>query len=111
MTSLSIDTKSLDWASIASQLDVEGYAIAPGLLAPKQAQVLMHQVDAYASSLCHVSLSSCNLGRDDLHLFGKPLSEPLAAWREALYAHLVPIASRVRSGQRIGLELSFHDAP
>lgn len=109
MTSLSIDTKSLDWAGIASQLDVEGYAILPGLLAPKQAQALA--VDTCGSSLRHVLLTSCNLGRGDLHLFGKPLSEPLAAWREALYAHLVPIASRVRSGQRIGLELSFHDAP
>lgn len=93
MSSFSATVRNLDWADVASQMDTEGYAVLPGLLAPAQAQAIAHQIDACAT-LRRVSLASCDLGRGDLHIFGSRLPEPLVAWRETFYEYLAPIANR-----------------
>lgn len=92
MTPLPNGTKALDWADIASRLDMEGHAILPGLLSPEQARSLSHRTDSHTATH-RVPTASCHPGRGDLHPLDHPLPEPLAAWREAFYAHLAPIAN------------------
>src|SRR5690606_31069309 len=87
------ELKNLDWAAIASQMDSEGYAVLPGLLAPEQIHALAQRIGGDAA-LRHEPLSSLDLGRGDLYVFQSDLPDPLAAWRKAFYEHLAPIANR-----------------
>lgn len=93
MTSFATAVEELDWKNIAHQLNAEGYAVLPGLLASASAQTLADQIDASAA-LRRVSLASRDLGRGDLDVFEGSLSEPLASARVAFYEHLAPIANR-----------------
>ncbi len=93
MTSFATAVEKLDWENIAYQLNVEGYAVLPGLLTPASAQTLADQIDVNAT-LRRVPIASCDLGRGDLHVFEGSLSEPLRTAREAFYEHLTSIANR-----------------
>lgn len=84
----------LDWPSIASQLDIEGYALLPGLLSREKAQGLIARLGTDASGLRREPLASSGLGCGDLFYFEDPLPVPLPAWRSGFYRHLAPIANR-----------------
>lgn len=88
MTSLTVAVDRLDWTEIASHLDIEGYAVLPGLFS--SAQSLAKNTDR----LRQVSLASADLGRGDLFYYGDDLPEPLESLRQAFYPHLAPIANR-----------------
>lgn len=88
MTATVID--SLNWADIVKQLDIEGYALLPGLLEPAQAKSLASQIETQR----RVSLASDDLGRGDLFYFDSQLPELLQDWRTAFYHRLAPIANR-----------------
>lgn len=93
MTSFTSAVEKLDWEKIAHQLNVEGYAVLPGLLTPASVQTLADQIDTNAT-LCRVPLATCDLGRGDLHVFEGSLSEPLGVGRATFYEYLAPIANR-----------------
>ncbi|MFC4299318.1 2OG-Fe(II) oxygenase [Castellaniella hirudinis] len=82
----------LDWADIGRQMDVEGYAVLPGLLGRDEARDLARQVSAIG--LHRATLASSGLGRGELFYFDAGLPAPLARWRAALYRRLVVIANR-----------------
>ncbi|MDW3688256.1 2OG-Fe(II) oxygenase [Cupriavidus sp. CV2] len=82
----------LDWPGIAAQLDMEGYAVLPGLLTPEQARALGQRA-GHSEGVRRVSLASGDLGRGDFFYFAERLPSPLATWREAFYRHLAPIAN------------------
>lgn len=86
----------LDWDDIATQLDAEGYALLPGWLAPQQAR-----------SLGRLAADAAPADAGDLYRLPAALPEPLAAWREALYRHLVPIANRW--SERLGAASRYPD--
>lgn len=79
--------ETLDWPEIAGQLDKEGYALLPGLLAT--ATPLTQGMER----LRRVSLASSDLGRGDLYDYGADLPQPLATLRESLYPQLAAIAN------------------
>ncbi|MCY1529555.1 Oxygenase, catalysing oxidative methylation of damaged DNA [compost metagenome] len=79
----------LDWPAIAARLDAEGYALLPRWLAAEQARAL----GRLATGLRRAPLASGRLGQGGLHYLPAKLPAPLAAWREALYRHLAPIAN------------------
>lgn len=79
----------LEWTDIAHQLDIEGYAVLPGFMAPEQA----HKLTQQSETLRHVSLASADLGRGDLFFFGAQLPTSIQNWRTAFYRHLAPIAN------------------
>ncbi|WP_111827193.1 2OG-Fe(II) oxygenase [Achromobacter sp. HZ01] len=81
---------ALDWDAIAAQLDAQGYALLPGWLAPPQARALR----AATAGLRRTDLAREDLGLGERYVFAAEPPAPLAAWREALYRHLVPIANR-----------------
>jgi uncharacterized protein len=93
MTSLATMIEDFDWTAIAAQLDSEGYAVLPRLLAPDHASELARMART-ANTLRRVSLDSLDLGRGDLLYFDAGLPQPWAQWREAFYRQLVPLANR-----------------
>lgn len=94
MTSPSHSIDHLNWTDIAKQLDIEGYALLPGLLDWEQAQKLAGLVNVDTPALRRVSLASSDLGRGGLFYLGEQLPAPLQAWRTGFYRHLATIANR-----------------
>ncbi len=92
MTSPSATIDRLDWADIAMQLDIEGYAVLPGLLDTDTVRSLARQIDS--SAIVRVLLSSIDLGRGEWFYFRASLPTPLETWRTAFYRHLVAVADR-----------------
>ncbi len=82
----------LDWPDIAGQLDIEGYALLPGLLSRERAQELTARLGM--GGLRREPLAAGDLGRGDLFYFEDSLPVPLQAWRRDFYRHLAPIANR-----------------
>jgi len=83
----------LDWARITAQLDVEGYALLPGLLDADQAHALRRRIDR-PEELRRMSLASGDLGCGELFYVGERLPMPLPMWRQAFYRHLALVANR-----------------
>jgi uncharacterized protein len=83
----------LDWTTIAAQLDSEGYAVLPRLLAADHASELA-RTPRTPNTLRRVSLDSLDLGRGDLLYFDASLPQPWAQWRTAFYRQLAPLANR-----------------
>lgn len=81
---------ALDWAGIAHQLGLEGYALLPGLLASANVLALATETGRWR----RVPLASSDLGRGDRYDCGADLPGPLASLRQALYPHLASIANR-----------------
>jgi hypothetical protein len=92
MTSPSGTINHLNWASITAHMDIEGYALLPGLLSADVARGLARQTDI-TNSACRVPLASADLGQGELLYFGSDLPAPLETWRTAFYRHLSPIAN------------------
>ena len=103
MTSIEATLDHLNWADIGSQLDAEGYAVLPGLLAADLARNLARQTAA--PGVKRVSLESADQGRGALLYFGANIPAPLEQWRAALYRHLVAIANRWN--ETLGIEQRY----
>lgn len=108
MMPLAAEIDGLDWQGIAEQLDAEGYALLPGLIASDRAQDLARQADVLGP-LRRVPLTAGDMGRGELFYFDEALPEPWRAGREAFYRGLAAIANRWRermdSGYRFPAEL------
>lgn len=92
MTTSTTAIDDLDWAMIAAQLDVEGYALLPGLISGDQAAIVRQQIDE-ADATHPATLAEQKLGSGDLFYFREPLPAQVLTWRHSLYRHLVPIAN------------------
>jgi hypothetical protein len=92
VTSSDTSIARLDWAGIAAQLDMEGYAVLPGLLGEAAARDLARQTGTMSAAQ-RVLLASSDLGRGELFYFGASLPTPLEDWRTAFYRHLAVIAN------------------
>ena len=85
-----------DTPSIEARLNQDGYALLPGLFLP-HAEALSRMAEA-ATSLQAVSVPLTQ---------GRELPPLPAAWREALYSRLVPLANRWR--EALGQPADFPD--
>jgi hypothetical protein len=83
----------LDWADIAAQLDVEGYAMLPGLMDEAAARTLA-RLPQTVGTAHRVPLTSLGLGRGELFYLGPQPPAPLELWRTGFYRHLAVIANR-----------------
>lgn len=91
--------ETLDWAGIENQLNAEGYALLPGLLAPAAS------LAQDTRCLRRVSLETANLGRGLLYDYAQTLPEPLARLRALLYPALAEIANRWN--EKLGIEYRY----
>lgn len=101
MTTITSLEKALDPADVAAQLDAEGYVVLSRAIAPEEARELAAQADTL-KSLHRASLDSLDLGQGDMLRFGSALPAPWAAWREALYRGLAPVANRWNGALDVG---------
>ena len=85
---------SLDWASLALQLDQDGYAIIRSLLLAEtcdQLSALYPQTEPFRSQ---VIMARHGFGRGEYKYFRYPLPTQVERLRCALYPRLVPLANR-----------------
>jgi hypothetical protein len=85
---------ALDWAALAASLDEHGYAVAEGLLAPEECASLAGLYDDDARFRSRVVMARHGFGRGEYKYFARPLPEPVATLRAALYPPLAAIANR-----------------
>jgi uncharacterized protein len=83
----------LDWTAIAAQLDSEGCALLPRMLAPEHARELAHQADTL-NFLSSVTAEIVDCGAGEVLHFGSSLPAPWSVWRTAFYRKLAPLANR-----------------
>jgi len=85
---------SLDWASIASSLDAQGFATLPPILDRDECESLaaLYQDDALFRS--RIDMARFRFGVGEYKYFASPLPPIVQMLREALYTRLAPIANR-----------------
>ncbi|WP_260403319.1 2OG-Fe(II) oxygenase [Pseudomonas nitroreducens] len=84
---------TLDWPAIAEQLDIDGYAVIPGLLEQNQCEALRGLYEHDAPFRSRVVMARHNFGLGEYRYFAYPLPGLLQALREAFYAPLSVIAN------------------
>ena len=84
----------LDWAQCGADLDAQGWAVLPGMLAPAECTALAGMYAEEARFRSRVVVARHGFGRGEYQYFAYPLPEPIASLRPVLYAHLAPIANR-----------------
>jgi hypothetical protein len=92
---------AFDWPDIETQLDLQGSAIAPGLLSRDECTALagLYRDDSLFRS--RVVMERHSFGRGEYKYFAYPLPGMLAALRRAAYPHLAPVANRWNEVMRI----------
>lgn len=91
---LAVRVDSLDWRSIAADLDARGHAMGAGLLTPAQCEALAALYASERLFRSRVIMSRHGFGRGEYQYFNYPLPDVVATLRGSLYPHLVPIANR-----------------
>ncbi|SEA18401.1 2OG-Fe(II) oxygenase [Variovorax sp. YR216] len=84
----------MDWAQAEADLDDQGCALLPSLLTPGECEALAGMYGADKPFRSRVVMERHGFGRGEYKYFAYPLPEPVAALRERIYPHLVPIANR-----------------
>jgi hypothetical protein len=94
MTTWKERVAQMDWAQAEADLDDQGCALLPSLLTPGECESLAGLYAAEEPFRSRVVMERHGFGRGEYKYFAYPLPEPVAALRERLYPHLVPIANR-----------------
>jgi uncharacterized protein len=84
---------AIDWPRIEEALDLQGYAIARGLLRADECAALIQSYTDDRLFRSTIVMARHGFGQGEYRYFAYPLPEVLAALRPALYAHLAPIAN------------------
>ena len=96
---------ALDWRALGAELDAQGSAVIPQLLSALECRALAALFAQDRLFRSRVVMARHGFGRGEYRYFAYPLPAQIAAWREALYARLAPIANAWN--ERLGLELRF----
>lgn len=103
----SIDSRiaAQDWTKAAGQLDAQGWAMLPALLAPQECRAIAALYAEEHGFRSRVVMARHGFGRGEYRYFAYPLPDPVAALRTSLYPHLAPIANGWQA--RMGLDPRF----
>lgn len=85
---------AIDWTRIGEALDLEGYALARGLLRADECAALAGCYGDDRLFRSTITMARHGFGQGEYRYFGYPLPPIIATLRTALYAHLAPIANR-----------------
>jgi hypothetical protein len=106
-----MDGLKQDWQRIAVELDVQGWALLPGLVRDADCDTTANLYDRDQVFRSRVVMARHGFGKGEYRYFAYPLPAPVARLRGALYPPLAAIANGWQ--QRLGSEASFpgdHDA-
>lgn len=95
------------WPIIAEELDADGCAVLPMLLASDECERVQRHWAEEQRFRSHIHMARHGFGRGEYRYFGYPLPEPIAALREQLYPPLAAIANRW--AERLGQDQRFPD--
>lgn len=96
-----------DWPQIARSLDAQGWAVAPKLVTPAEADALAGLYEREAGFRSRVIMARHGFGRGEYRYFSYPLPAIIQSIRTAAYPHLAPIANRWH--ERMGKAVRFPD--
>ncbi|MGO4703210.1 2OG-Fe(II) oxygenase [Dyella sp. 2RAB6] len=85
---------AFDWPRVLQQLDAQGHAVLPGLLAPETCDRIVSLYDRPALFRSKVLMARHGFGRGEYQYFDYPLPSPVAELRAALYPRLAPLANQ-----------------
>jgi hypothetical protein len=92
--------EALDWERLSCDLDAQGSAVIERLLIPRECVALAELYDEQDGFRSRVVMGRHGFGRGEYKYFAYPLPPIVAAFRTALYPHLVPIANRWNAAMR-----------
>jgi uncharacterized protein len=101
--SLRTRVTSMDWARVASDLDMSGSALLERLLTADECKALADLYDNERAFRSTIVMSRHGFGRGEYKYFAYPLPDVVAALRPALYAQLMPVANRWNEAMAIGV--------
>lgn len=104
-TGIAARVETVNWAKVHADLDAQGWAIAPKLLIPAEADSIVglyHREHGFRSQ---VIMGRHGFGRGEYKYFSYPLPSLIQALRTAAYPHLAPIANRWH--ERMGNDVRF----
>jgi hypothetical protein len=93
--------RGLDWASIAADLDANGFAVVDGLLSARQCNQVVAMYAEEARFRKRVVMAQHGYGRGEYRYFAYPLPALVAELRDSLYPPLAEIANRWNEALRI----------
>jgi hypothetical protein len=95
----------MDWATISSDLDAEGWAILPKLMDDAECDAIAGLYGGGEGFRSHVIMARHGFGRGEYRYFSYPLPPQVQDFRTALYPHLAPLANRWHA--RMGMDVRF----
>lgn len=96
------------WPAIAADLDAQGYAILPELLAPAECRAIAALYDGGSGFRSHIVMARHGFGKGEYRYFSYPLPGTVADLRTALYPRLAEIANAWN--ERLGLGERYPEA-
>jgi hypothetical protein len=83
----------LDWVAIEADLDAQGWAVIPGLLAAAQCARVIDLYGCEDAFRKHVDMLRHGFGQGEYKYFAYPLPALVQDLRASLYPHLAPVAN------------------
>jgi uncharacterized protein len=111
MDSTQTSIASLDWASVAAELNCHGCAVIGPVLTPEQCDTLRASYDTEGLFRSRVIMARHGYGRGEYQYFAYPLPPLVASLRTALYPPLAEIANRWNAAMKIDVQFPHeHEA-
>ncbi len=98
---------AIDWSTIATDLDGQGWATVPQLLSGAACDAVTGLYDGDAAFRSRVVMARHGFGRGEYKYFAYPLPPLVGDLRTSLYPHLAPLANRWH--ERMGMDVRFPD--
>lgn len=96
---------AIDWSTVSTDLDAQGWAVAPKLLSAAACNAVAAMHDGGATFRSHVVMARHGFGRGEYKYFAYPLPPLVEGLRTSLYPQLAPLANRWH--ERMGIETRF----
>ena len=97
--------ETVDWPAVSADLDAQGWAVMPKLLAPEECDAVAGLYDKGDGFRSHVVMARHGFGRGEYRYFSYPLPRLIEGLRTSLYPHLAPIANRWH--EVMGIDVRF----
>ena len=97
--------KAIDWPSISSDLDAQGWAVMPKLLSAKECEAVASLYQKDESFRSKIVMARHGFGRGEYKYFAYPLPPLIETLRTVLYPDLAPIANRWH--EAMGMDVRF----
>ncbi|MGH8165900.1 MAG: 2OG-Fe(II) oxygenase [Woeseiaceae bacterium] len=90
-----------NWGEVADNLDVDGFALLPGLLADDECDSIARLYDDDAGFRSRVVMARHGYGKGEYKYFRYPLPQLVSELRTHVYPRLVPIANRWNEAMKL----------